>query len=66
MEEVRQCNVEDVFAQEDIADVSEQLSDNNDKMFTPRLLLVIEKRKRDAELELAIQGERTGCGGLQC
>jgi len=50
-EEVRRCNVDDVFVQEDISEVWEHVEDNDHKMLRLRLIWVMEKERRDSELE---------------
>ena len=53
MEDVRQCNVEDVFAQETVSEVWEHLENNEERMFRLRLILVMERERRDVEIEMA-------------
>ena len=50
---IRQCNVSDVFAQEKVSEVWEHLENNEERMFRLRLILVMEREKVDAEIEVA-------------
>ena len=52
-ENVRQCNVNDVFAQEEVSEVWEHLENNVERMFRLRLILVMEREKIDVEIEVA-------------
>lgn len=58
MEDARQCNVSDVFAQEKVSEVWEHLENNEERMFRLRLILVMEREKRDAEIEVAKKRQR--------
>ena len=51
-EEVRKCNVDEVFAQEDVSEIWEH-ENNADRIFRLRLISVMEKEKRDTELQRA-------------